>query len=74
MEDEQINKLIKQCEIYIEKPKEMPGGQSCGMITYPTVIYHADLNIKISVGYHRANYKNRQLAIELFELALLGIK
>jgi len=70
---EEINKIINECEIYIEKPKEIPGGQHCGMITYPTVIYHPDLNIKISVGYYKANYKNKQIAIELFELALLKL-
>ena len=70
---EQKKILIEECEIYIEKIKEIPGGQHCGIVTHPTVLYHADLNIKISVGYHRSNHRNKQMALELFELALFEI-
>lgn len=65
--------IIEQCEIYIETPKERPGGQHAGIITHPTVLHSVDLNIKISVGYHRSNYKNKQMALDIFDLALFEI-
>lgn len=66
---ERIETLRNQRKIYIDRPKTPLGGQSCGMPIYPTVIEHEGLNIKISIGFNRSNYKNRELAISIFDLA-----
>lgn len=71
--EERKKKIIEQSNIYIDIPKERPGGQHCGIITHPTVLHNVDLNIKISVGYNRSNYKNKQMALDIFELALFEI-
>lgn len=52
-----------------ERPK-VTGGQSCGMPLYPVVLISEELDIKITIGYHRSQFKNKQLAFTLFELAL----
>lgn len=65
-----IERILEQAKIYVEKPEIAPGGQHCGTIIYPIVIEIEDLELKISVGYHKARYKNRELAIELMRLAI----
>ena len=68
--EEMVDMLIKYAEIYIDVPKKKRGGQSCGTITYPTVIEIKDLGLKLSVGLHRANYKNKETAIQMMILML----
>lgn len=46
------------------------GGQSCGIINTEETLYCEELSIKITVGYHRSCFKNRELALTLFELAM----
>jgi hypothetical protein len=71
---EERRKIITdQCKFHIDKPKEIPGGQHCGIQTYPTVLEHDELQIKISIGYYRQNYKNKQMALDIFDLALFEI-
>jgi hypothetical protein len=65
-----VDMLIKCAKIYIDVPKKKRGGQSCGTITYPTIIEIEDLDLKLSVGLHKANYKNKQSAIEMMTLIL----
>jgi hypothetical protein len=67
--NEKIKKYRDERKIYVDSPKNQLGGQSCGMITYPTVVEHEELGIRISIGYDRANYKNKDLAITLFDIA-----
>lgn len=52
-----------------EKPQSL-GGQQCGMPNYPVILISEDLNIKITVHYHRSQLKNKQIAWTLFESAL----
>jgi len=47
-----------------------PGGQSCGLITPKVILIHDDLDIQITVGYHRSQHKNRESALLIFDLAL----
>tara|TARA_R110000796_G_scaffold162503_1_gene279266 strand:- start:10074 stop:10301 length:228 start_codon:yes stop_codon:yes gene_type:complete len=65
--------LMSQCEIYVDTPKERVGGQVAGMVYYPTVIEHKDLGVKISVNYHKSQYKNRDLVKTLMELAIIDL-
>jgi len=67
--EQDIEYVLKRCLIYTDKPVEM-GGQHCGTITFPIIIESKDMDIKISVGTHKANYKNKQVALELMEIAL----
>lgn len=67
--EQDIDYLLKRCLTYIDKPTDL-GGQSCMTPTYPTIIESKDMGILISVGTHKANYKNRQVALELMEAAL----
>jgi len=68
-----IEALRDEKVIFVDVPENKPGGQSCGIITYPTVVEHEELGLRISVGYYRSNHRNRTLAIELFDLAFDGI-
>ena len=64
-----IEELRNERKIYIDVPKNKMGGQQCGMPIYPSVVEHEDLGIKISIKAHRSNHKNKDLAIQLFDLA-----
>lgn len=64
-----IEEFRNERKIYIDLPKNKIGGQQCGMSVYPTVVEHKDLGIKISIKAHRSNYKNKDLAITLFDMA-----
>ena len=46
------------------------GGQSCGVMPSDITLYSEDLEIKITVGSHRSIFKNKELAMILFELAM----
>jgi hypothetical protein len=46
------------------------GGQSCGVMPSDITLYSEDLEIKITVGYNRSIFKNKELAMTLFELAM----
>lgn len=51
-------------------PKEVSGGQSCG-INHPTLkAYNEELDVTISIGVDRSRYKTKSLILTLFELAL----
>lgn len=53
-----------------EKPA-VTGGQQTGFCrAYPSILISEELDLKITVGYHRSVNKNRELAFTLFELAL----
>tara|TARA_R110000772_G_scaffold17946_3_gene49997 strand:+ start:145419 stop:145649 length:231 start_codon:yes stop_codon:yes gene_type:complete len=71
--EEQRIEILEQCKIYVDVPKDKPGGQIAGMVYYPTIIEHEGLGIKLSINYHKSMYKNRLMAINLMELALLDI-
>lgn len=54
----------------IERPA-VTGGQQTGICrTYPSILISEELDLKITVGYHRSINKNKELAFTLFELAL----
>jgi hypothetical protein len=67
--EQDVDYLLNRCLIYTDKPIDS-GGQHCGNITFPIIIESKDMDIKISVGTHKANYKNKQVALELMEIAL----
>jgi hypothetical protein len=53
----------------VEKPKQL-GGQQCGMPIHAVIVKSEDLEIEIKVKHFRQNYKNRELATLLMELAI----
>ena len=68
-----INEVKQQIKNNVKWDSERPkvtGGQSCGMPLYPVILISEELNIKITIGYHRSQFKNKELAFTLFELAL----
>ena len=68
-----VNKIRQEILDNIQWDQKKPdrvGGQHCGMPIYPTILRSEDLNIEITICYHRTQYKNRELALVLFELAL----
>lgn len=46
------------------------GGQSCGVLRSDVTLYCEELDIKITIGYHKSVIKNKELALTLFELAM----
>ncbi|AGO49001.1 hypothetical protein N356_gp107 [Cellulophaga phage phi14:2] len=64
-----MEKLRNQRNIYVDVPKNNLGGQGCNIITYPTIVEHKDLGIKISIDCYKSNFKNKELAIILFDMA-----
>lgn len=56
-------------EIEFEK-REKNGGQSCGMYIPCCIVRSDELEIEIKVKSFRSNYKNRELAILLMDLAM----
>ncbi len=65
-------KLRKSIEVtnVIKMPS---GGQSVGRINSEICLICNDLGVKIEIGVHRSMYKNRELALNLFELILLEV-
>jgi hypothetical protein len=71
MELGEIKEKIKsQIKWDIEKPT-IGGGQSVSPCrSYPVILISEELEIKITVGYHKSMNRNKELAIALFDLAL----
>jgi len=68
-----INEVKQQIKNNVKWDSERPkttGGQSCGMPAYPVILISEEMNMKITIGYHRSQLKNKELAFTLFELAL----
>tara|TARA_R100001244_G_scaffold127145_1_gene97663 strand:+ start:726 stop:962 length:237 start_codon:yes stop_codon:yes gene_type:complete len=63
--------LVSEVEYTLDRPPVNLGGQSCGTPCYQKVkLTHKELDIEISIGYHRSQLKNKILATTLFELVL----
>ena len=62
--------LLGKVQWSSKKPKSALGGQSCGMPSYPVILKSEELDLEITVGYHRSQLKNKILAMTLFELAM----
>jgi hypothetical protein len=67
---EESKELIKKNVKYSVKHPDKRGGQSCGMPAMPVILTSEELELEITVGFHRSQMKNRELAQTLFELAL----
>jgi len=67
--EDRVKKIKESNKIYVDAPKEITGGQHCGMPTYPTVVENDVLDIKISIGFFKSNYKNKDLALSIMDLA-----
>lgn len=62
-------KIKDNVKIGLKIPKPL-GGQSCGMPNYPVILTSEDLDLEITIGYHRSQIRNKELAFTLFELVL----
>ena len=56
--------------IIISKDERPKGGQSCGMPIMPISVKSEEFGIEIIVKAHKSNFKNRDLAVLLMELAM----
>jgi len=69
-----LNEIKEQIKANVKWDTERPaatGGQSVSPCrAYPSILISEELDIKITVGYHRSQIKNKELAFTLFELAL----
>lgn len=68
-----INEIKQQIKNNVKWESERPkvtGGQSFGMISYSVILISEELDIKITIGYYRSQFKNKELAFTLFELVL----
>lgn len=70
--EEVKKRIIDELEISFENhPLDNPGGQHVNIPPNIAVtLYSEEMDIKITVGYHRSRTKNKELALTLFELAL----
>jgi hypothetical protein len=66
--EERLKKIKESNKIYIDAPKKRVGGQQCGMPTYATIVENDVLDVKISIGFFKSNYKNRELALQIMDL------
>ena len=65
---EELKEQIKKNVVF--KRNEMPGGQSCGMPICKAHLISEEIGVEIVVNNYRNNFRNRELAFTLFELAL----
>jgi len=68
-----IEEIKNKIKANIEWGKKTPphtGGQQCGVPRCPVTLKSEDLNLEITIGYHRSQLRNKELAFTLFELAL----
>ena len=49
---------------------QLKGGQHCGVQFYPLTLKSEELDIEITIGHYKSQFKNKELAFALFELAL----
>lgn len=68
MKDETKKMLLKNVKL-TRHPEQKTGGQSCGIITLGIKL-ESELGITIIVDTYRSQYKNRDLAFFLMELAI----
>ena len=73
MENKQVKRLMGEVVSYVDDSNRKLGGQQAGMQHFPIVVESKELEIKISCGYHRSNYKNKETAMLLMELAISHI-
>ena len=64
--------IIKNLVITTEKQLSIEkGGQHTnGIDNSPVIVKSEDVELEIKICYYRSHFKNRQLAIQLFELYL----
>jgi hypothetical protein len=70
MDINEVKKQIKDNIKWDSKRPPMIGGQSCGMPTYPVILKSDELDLEITIGFHRSQLKNKELAFTLFELVV----
>jgi protein subunit release factor A len=70
MDINEVKQQIKKNVKWDSERTRITGGQSCGMPAYPVILISEEMNMKITMGYHRSQLKNKELAFALFELAL----
>lgn len=69
MKREELLSMIRW-EVPDIKPK---GGQHCGPLYNGVVLICDGMDIKIEIGYHRSQLRNKELAFQLFELLMMEV-
>ena len=67
--EEAKKELMSQVVYSIGQSKRL-GGQHVGIEHLPIIAKHEELEIEISIGYFNQNYKNKEFARLLMELAI----
>lgn len=70
MNIEERKKSIKANVQFGTKKPERTGGQTCGVPVRPVILKSEELDLEITIGYHRSQFLNRELAYTIFELVL----
>jgi hypothetical protein len=70
MSVEEMKRQIRDNIKWDTKRPAVTGGQHCGMPYYPIILISKELDFEVTVGFHRSQIKNMELAQTLFELAL----
>lgn len=70
--EETRDKIIGNIK-WLPSDRNKAGGQTVGNWPIEQTLYSEDLDIKITVGSERSMYKNKELAIKMFILALDNI-
>lgn len=69
MDIKELKEEIKR-NVEFRRDEKILGGQSCGMPIPKAHLVSEEIGIEIIVSNYRSIFKNRQLAWDLFELAL----
>lgn len=70
MSVEEMKQQIRDNIKWDTKRPAVIGGQHCGTPVYPVILISEELDFEITVGFHRSQLRNKELALTLFELAL----
>lgn len=71
MTKEERKKIVRDSITYRLGDSKRPlGGQQCGMEILPVILKCEELNIEISINSFRANHKNKEYGMMLFDLII----
>lgn len=66
---EVIKEIRRNVKWDTPRPKNV-GGQSCGVMETAVILISEEISFKIEVGWYKSQMANKNIAVQLFELAL----
>lgn len=72
LSQEEVSLIIKNAEIGTKSSRKS-GGQTVGIIDSTIYIKSEEVNFYLEVGFHRSMLRNKEIALDLFELYLSSI-